>query len=273
MDVGAFCSILIIVSNLFILLKVTNKHMKSKFLLIVALTASISDATEVTVVGNESMPFNGLILDKTSNGTKYKNSGMAFEILEEATKHGAPTFNYKLGLPWKRAQHLIHKAGNTPVAIIPFTRTQEREKNYTWIAMLFTYQTRISLYKASKTVTLEQLLNKQVGIITASAHIPLLKQLGFKHIIYVKNAITNSRLLKFNRIDAIAESQYVDIYNWKQSGYNVNDLSFIPIGDIRKIYIAANLHFPTEINTKISSAIDKMRLNGKLQEILNKWEK
>ncbi|MBU2704764.1 transporter substrate-binding domain-containing protein [Zooshikella marina] len=250
-----------------------KKYFKSIFLLKLVLTGSISCATEVTVVGNESMPFNGLIFDETSETTQYKNSGMAFEILEEATKHGAPKFNYKLGLPWKRAQHLIHKANNKPIAIIPFTRTKEREQHYTWIAMLFTYQTRISLYKASKKVTLDQLFDKPIGIIAASAHIPLLKQLGFKDIVYVKNAFTNSRLLRFNRIDAIAESQYVDIYNWKKSGYNTGDLSFIPIGETKQIYIAANLNFPTELSSKISSAIDKIRSNGSLNNILKKWEK
>lgn len=101
------------------------------FLLKLVLISSISCANEVTVVGNESMPFNGLKFDESSETTPYKNSGMAFEILEEATKHGAPKFNYQLGLPWKRAQHLIHKANNKPIAIIPFTRTKEREQHYT----------------------------------------------------------------------------------------------------------------------------------------------
>ena len=41
-------------------------------------------AEEALVLGNESMPFNGVV-----NG---KNAGMTYEILKEAVKYGAPTF-------------------------------------------------------------------------------------------------------------------------------------------------------------------------------------
>jgi polar amino acid transport system substrate-binding protein len=79
-------------------------------------------ATDVTVLGNESMPWNGIV-----DG---KESGIMVDILNEATKNGAPKFIFKLGLPWVRAQQMVHEQNDQPTVIIPLTRTLEREKNY-----------------------------------------------------------------------------------------------------------------------------------------------
>lgn len=236
-------------------------------LCLISLVFTISQtlpAEEVLILGNESMPFNGIV-----NG---KNAGMTYEILEEATKHGAPKFTYQLGLPWKRAQQLLQNAGDLPTAIVPFTRTQEREANHLWIAKLISYQTRLSTTDKSKNLSIETLKKQPVGIIRGSAHIPLLEKLGFERISIVNKAIYNASKLSAGRVYSIAESQYVDTFNWKQAGYKVQELQFIPIGEPKHIYIAGNLQFLPEIASQIAVAIDKMEKNGSLQAIVSRWD-
>ena len=158
-------------------------------------------ASEVLVLGNESMPFNGIV-----NG---KNAGITIEILQEATKHGAPTFRYRLGLPWKRAQNMVLEAGNNATALIPLTRTSKRESQYVWIADMFTHQPRLSTTVLTS-LPLEKAKNLDIGVIRGSAMIPLFEQIGLIKLMQVDSALQNAKKLANGRLDAVAESQYVD---------------------------------------------------------------
>ena len=222
-----------------------------------------AQADEVLVVGNESMPFNATV--------DAKNVGIAVEILQTASTYGAPEFRFELNTPWKRAQQLLHEAGKKPTAIIPFTRTPKREHLHTWIAPLFKYQTRISTTDQQTDLTLDDFLHKDIGIIRASAHLPLLKKLGFTNIVKTNNARQSAMMLNQGRLAAIAESQYVDTYYWKQQGLNPRILQFIPIGEVKQIYIAGNLEFPPETAIRIAAAIDKMNKQGIVQTIVKQW--
>jgi len=96
-------------------------------------------AKTVTVYGLEAMPFCGTV-DK-------QVTGIAIEILNEATKYGAPSFVFDLNIPWKRAQYNLEKAtANDLVAIIPFSRTEAREGNFKWVAELIKTQYRLYSY-------------------------------------------------------------------------------------------------------------------------------
>ena len=217
------------------------------------------------------MPFNGVIKTKYKGKITIKNSGMTYEILEEATRHGAPVFKWKLGLPWKRAQLIIRNAGNRPIAIVPFARIPERENSHTWIAKLFPYKVRLSTYNRATPITIEEAKSETIGVIRATAHISLLRSFGLNNLYEVDTAIQNAKMLKLGRFKVIAESEYVDIYNWKQLGFPTQGLQHRYLEGGGYIYIAGNQSFPKETADKIKMAIDKMRKNGKLEEILARW--
>lgn len=220
-------------------------------------------ADEVLVLGNESMPFNGIV-----DG---KNAGMTYDILQEAMNYGAPTFTYQFGLPWKRAQKMILNAGDKPVAIVPFTRMPEREPNHTWIAELFMCPVRLSAYKRPA-VTIREAKNMTVGMLMGSANISFFESLGITRFDFGKNAITNAKKLASGRFDVLGEGKYVDVYAWEQAGFDREDLSFTEINVPRYVYIAGNLTFPPELASQIRNAIDKMRADGKLDDILDRWK-
>ncbi len=228
----------------------------------ILVTKAHADDT-VTILGNESMPFNGVL-----NG---QNAGMTYEILEEATLHGAPKFEFQLGLPWKRAQKILESSGTKPVAIVPFTRTKERENHHTWIAKLFSYQSRVSTLDNTQHLDLKAVSQEPIGIIRGSAHIPYLEQIGFDRLSVVNKAIQNALKLANGHIYGIAESQYVDTYHWKQIGRSAEVLQFIPFGESKQIYVAGNRTFPSSTAERIAQAINKMEASGKLKEILARW--
>ena len=167
---------------------------------------------------------------------------------------------------------MLAEADARPTAIVPFTRTDVREKQHTWIAELFPYQLRLSTYKQTTPITVERAKLLRVGVISGSAHVPLLHRLGFTNIVAVRTALQNANKLALGRIDAVVESQYVDTYNWVQAGFTTKDLLFTNLGERSHIYIAGNRAFPPDLAKRIRDAIDQMRDNGKLKAILEKWE-
>ena len=227
-------------------------------------------AAEILVYRNESMPWCGTV-DK-------KDAGITVDILNEVTKNGGPKFKFK-SLPWKRAQMLVQK--NKGTCIIPFTRTATREKHHTWIIELVPNQVRLTIarnpkekFKLPSPLTLANSKALRIGIIRASALIPTMKELGFTQIIEYNTAEKLVTLLRWGRIDAMAESKWVDNYMWHQIGQKGEDLIAGPnIGEIKYIYLGAALNFPQKITEKIRIAMSKVKKSGALENIIIKWTK
>jgi polar amino acid transport system substrate-binding protein len=241
-----------------------NKYIKL-FIFFIILSTVNSYSSEVLILGNESMPFNGV--------RDAENNGMSVEILNEITKFGGPLFKYQLGLQWARAQIMLHNSESKVIAIIPFTRTPERESNYMWITELFTYELRFSASKKSNIPSnIKDAKNLRIGIIRGSAHIPLLTSLGFNNIYEVNNGLNNAMMLANNRIDLVIESSWVDNFFWKQAGYEQDALYIGPtIGETKHIYLAGNTDFSSEVAKEINKAMEIIKKNGRLKELLDKW--
>jgi len=235
-------------------------------LLALVLFSKVSCATEVLVMGNESMPWNGIV--------EGKDSGIIVDILNEATNNGAPKFNFRLGMPWARAQIEVLKPNENLVAIIPLTRNAEREGKFKWIAELVSNEVRIVSYRRSVPImSLDEAKDLSVGMILGHAAIPQLEQSGFTKIENVSNAEGNAKKLLAKRIDALIDSKMVYLYHWKTIGQNTKDLQEGPlVGNVTGIYIASGPNFPDDVAKSIADAIGRMRKSGKLQEIISKWK-
>jgi len=231
------------------------------------LCAGTVSASQVLVLGNSSMPFN--------DNKQGKNTGVCVEILEAISSHGGPEFKFELGLPWKRAQQILHDAAgkNQAIAIIPFTRTKQREDSHMWITKLVTHEVRLTTNKKAKIPEkFADAKDSTVGIIVGSALIPKLKEMGFTQIDEARTGKQNARKLEGERIDFMVESSVVAKYNWASIGQKSQDLFVGPqLGKTNEIYLAGNLDFPPKVAAEIEAAMDIIKENGKLQEILNKW--
>jgi len=211
------------------------------------------------------MPFCGIV-----DG---RNTGMAVEILEEASRYGGPQFSFNLNMSWSDAQASVQRAGNTAVVIIPFTKTPERVNKFTFIAPLFSHHIRLStLVHTPPLTSVEGATDLDVGVLRGSAIIPTLSQLGFTKLHTATRAEHVAKLLKSGRIQVQAESQWVDTYHWQLIGEDIRRLQIGPtVGPNLEIYLAGNLSFPKETTIEIQNALNRMRDEGKLEEILKRW--
>ncbi len=224
-------------------------------------------ATEVVVYGLEAMPYCGL-----ANGNPV---GIAIDMLTEASNYGAPKFVYRFDLPWLRAQEHVQYPGNELAAIIPFSRTPQRQDQYKWVAELFPTQSRLySFGRPAPLKSIDEAKNLSIGVVRGHAIIPILIKLGLNNLDDgAANAEINATKLSMNRINVMADSDLICIYSWGKVGKKTQELQVGPaIGDVTHVFIATGLGFPDDVARSISNAIDKMRRNGKVEEIINKWK-
>lgn len=231
------------------------------------LASTLARASTVLVLGNESMPWNGVVQGKPL--------GIVVEILREASTHGAPDFEFQLGLPWLRAQAEVLRRNGEPVALIPLSRTPERETRYRWIAELVPNQIRIATYARSRPLrSLDEARDLTVGLIRGHSALDFLRRQGFSHIDdNAGDAEANIKKLLSGRVDAIVDSRLVYRYHWKKIGALPEVLQEGPVvGNTIGIYIAAGPDFPAPLAKKIADAVEVMRKSGKLQEIIDRWQ-
>jgi len=225
--------------------------------------ATVAQASEIKVVGNESLPFCGMVDGKPG--------GMAVEILTAATHEGGPSFSFDFSAPWPRAQAATHEQTN--LAIIPFTRTPEREANYKWIAELFPYH--VHLVTVGRTAPLQSIVEAkdlEVGVLNGSSAVPLITRLGFTKLQTVANDDINVRKISAGHLDAWVVSQYVDKYLYAKIGQDPAMLQYGPdVGDEYHIYIAADPAFSDTDAKSIKDAVERVRASGEMLRILQKY--
>ena len=177
--------------------------------LVLTIATSLAQASEVKVLGNESAPFCGKV--------EGKPPGMAVEILTAATREGTPNFSYDFSLPWARSQAQVHE--QTSLAIIPLTRTPEREAHYRWIAELFPNRIHlVSVGRAAPLGTLEEAKDLEIGVLYGSTVMPILTKIGFTKLQTVENDDINVRKLAAGRLGRFAIRGQSSLYeDWQGS--------------------------------------------------------
>ena len=223
-------------------------------------------AAEVVVYGLEAMPYCGVI-----NGNP---AGIAIDVLTEASALGAPKFVFRFDLPWLRAQEHVQRPGQELAAIIPFSLTAQRESSYKWVAELVPTQYR--LYSTDLPMplrTIAEAKDLSIGVVRGHAIIPMLERLGMNKLDEgAADATINATKLATRRIAVMADSDLICLYNWKKIGRRIKELQVGPaVGDMTHVYVATGLQFPDDVARSISDAVDKLRRNGTLKKIIEKW--
>lgn len=244
--------------------------MKKLFVILVLLSkiiiASDISKLKVEVYALEALPYCGLI-----NG---EPAGIAIDILNEASKYGAPKFIFNFSIPWLRAQDRVMQSKGELVAIIPFSRTEMRNEQYKWIAELVTTQSHFYTINRDEPIqSIDEAKKLKIGLVRGHALRGRLWDLGVINLDDgAINAEANARKLLSNRFDALADSDLIFWYSWKVIRQNPDLVQEgAPIGDITGVYIAGGLNFPNSVARSIFDAVEQMKEDGKLEEIIKRW--
>ena len=231
------------------------------------LMATQASAEIVEVYALEAMPYCG-----TEQG---RPIGLAVEILQAASRHGAPEFRFRFDVPWRRAQELLQRPGHELSAIIPFSRTAPREDQYRWVAELFLTQSRFYSYQRIGPLTsMAEAKSVKVGVVRGHALIEVLLNAGIRQLDSgATDAGNNVRKLLYRRFDTIADSDLIVRYHWEKSGYPLDALQEgTAIGPPTGVYLAAGLNFPEQTAQRIQQAMTQLQSSGELAQILARWQ-
>lgn len=223
-------------------------------------------AETVEVYALQAMPYCGSIQGRPT--------GLAVEILQAATRYGAPEFHFRFDIPWRRAQEMIQLRGNELSGIIPFSRTPLRETNYRWLARLFFTQSHFYSYQLPHPIaSIDEARRVEIGVVRGHALINELQAAGFSLMdTGAADAGSNVRKLVYKRITSIADSDLIVRYYWKTMGYPENALQEgAAIGPPTGVYLAAGLHFPKDTEQRIQKALIRLQSSGELDKILARW--
>lgn len=236
-----------------------------KLLLCLALTClplAEADARDITVNAGEISPFCFEVDDKPA--------GVAVDILNVAGKSTGLSFQFRF-LPWKRAQ--LETQASADHAIIPLSRTPEREHDYQWIAMLFEYNFVIVTRAGSPApATLDEAKKLSVGVLSGNPMHTKLPTLGFENIKPGNSEEMLAKQLRANLIDAWVAAEPVVRDTYKRIGGNLNELHIGPrIGEPMQVYLAGSKRFPAAEAKRIAEEVNRLRASGEISRILERY--
>ena len=176
--------------------------------------------------------------------------------------------------PWARDYKLLKKGPN--YLVFSVSRTKERDKLFQWVGPIYSMKTGFYTKKDSsiKINNLEDAKKvSKIGTYFESFDEQYLESKHFLNLESSRNNILNIKKLMLGRLDVITATNVTIKAMVEKAGYDMKDIknvyNFMNVG----VYFAFSKDVPFEVVDAWRKELEKMRNNGELQNIRNKWLK
>jgi len=200
--------------------------------------------------------------------------GISTDIVKAIQKEVNDNSQIKV-YPWARGIKILEKKKNT--AIFSMLRTKDREKKYKWVGPLAKMQL-VFFKKKGSNITLKTIEDakkvKKVGVTKKVANYDILKAQGFKNLDVIKSGVDEKNIKKLikGRIDLWPALKTAGLYNARKLGFGGE---IVPIDNViifeGDLYIAFNKNVDDKIVQKWQNALDKLKKNGTVEKIKNRY--
>ncbi|RON58702.1 substrate-binding periplasmic protein [Pseudomonas frederiksbergensis] len=236
-------------------------------LLINAARAEESPATDLVLLTENFPPYN-----MAKNGKNFAQdeniNGIAVDIVREMFKRANVTYSLTLRFPWERIYKIaLEKPG---YGVFVMARLPDREKLFKWVGPIGP-DDWIMLAKADSKITLEtleQARKYKIGAYKGDAIAETLAKQGLKPIVVLRDQ-DNAKKLVSGQIDLWATGDPAGRYLARQDG--VTGLKTVLRFNSAELYLALNKEVPDEIVAKLQAALDQMRKDGVVDEIMARY--
>jgi len=195
-------------------------------------------------------------------------NGIAVDIVREIFKRANVTYSLTLRFPWERIYKLaLEKPG---YGVFVMARLPDREKLFKWVGPIGP-DDWIMLAKADSKLTLENLDDARqykIGAYKGDAIAETLAKQGLKPIVVLRDQ-DNAKKLVNGQIDLWATGDPAGRYLARQEG--VTGLKTVLRFNSAELYLALNKDVPDETVAKLQAALDKLREEGGVDEIMAKY--
>ncbi|MCP8467366.1 ABC transporter substrate-binding protein [Pseudomonas sp. ZM23] len=194
--------------------------------------------------------------------------GIAVDIVKEMFKRAGVSYSLTLRFPWDRIYKLaLEKPG---YGVFVTARLPERESQFKWVGPIGP-DDWVMLAKADSTITLNNLDDAKkyrVGAYKGDAMAEYLAEHGFEPVLALRDQ-ENAGKLQEGQIDLWASGDPAGRYLAKQIG--VTGLKTVLRFNSDQLFLALNRETPDEVVQKLQGALDKMRAEGFVDDVLNSY--
>ncbi|CAI8881901.1 polar amino acid transport system substrate-binding protein [Pseudomonas sp. IT-P44] len=195
-------------------------------------------------------------------------NGIAVDIVREMFKRADVTYSLTLRFPWERIYKLaLEKPG---YGVFVMARLPDREKLFKWVGPIGP-DDWIMLAKADSKISLETLEDARkykIGAYKGDAIAETLAKQGLKPIVVLRDQ-DNAKKLTSGQIDLWATGDPAGRYLARQDG--VTGLKTVLRFNSAELYLALNKDVPDETVAKLQAALDQLRKEGVVDEIMGRY--
>lgn len=194
--------------------------------------------------------------------------GIAVDIVREVFKRADISYSLTLRFPWERIYKLALE--NPGYGVFVMARLPEREKLFKWVGPIGP-DDWIMLAKADSKIaldSLEQARQYKIGAYKGDAIAETLTKQGLKPIVVLRDQ-DNARKLLNGQIDLWATGDPAGRYLARQEG--VNDLKTVLRFNSAELYLALNSDVPDDVVARLQTALDELRQEGVVDEIMARY--
>ena len=194
--------------------------------------------------------------------------GIAVDIVREMFKRADITYSLTLRFPWERIYKIaLEKPG---YGVFVMARLPDREKLFKWVGPIGP-DDWIMLAKADSKITLDTLNDARkykIGAYKGDAIAETLAKQGLKPVVVLRDQ-DNAKKLVNGQIDLWATGDPAGRYLARQDG--VTGLKTVLRFNSAELYLALNRNVPDDAVAKLQAALDQMRKDGVVEEIMARY--
>ncbi len=225
-----------------------------------------SDAALVLLTENFP-PYN--MAKNGKNFAKEENiEGIAVDIVRETFKRAGISYNLTLRFPWERIYKLaLEKPG---YGVFVMARLPDREALFKWVGPIGP-DDWVLLAKADSKIQLDDLEHARrykIGAYKGDAIAETLEKQGLNPLVVLRDQ-DNAQKLMDGQIDLWATGDPAGRYLARQVG--VTGLKTVLRFNSAELYLALNKNVPDEVVSRLQAALDQLRDEGVVVEIVNRY--
>lgn len=239
----------------------------ASMLLIHAARAENAPDTDLVLLTENFPPYN-----MAKNGKNFAQGenigGIATDIVREMFQRAGLTYSLTLRFPWERVYKLALE--NPGYGAFVMARLRDRENLFKWVGPIGP-DDWILLAKADSKITLDTLEDARkyrIGAYKGDAIAETLAKQGLKPIVVLRDQ-DNAKKLVNGQIDLWATGDPAGRYLARQEG--VSGLKTVLRFNSAELYLALNKDVPDEVVAKLQAALDQLRKEGVVDEIMGRY--
>lgn len=229
--------------------------------------AEESPDTDLVLLTENFPPYN-----MAKNGKNFAQdeniNGIATDIVREMFKRAGITYSLTLRFPWERVYKLALE--NPGYGAFVMARLPDREKLFKWVGPIGP-DDWVMLARADSKITLETLNDARkykIGAYKGDAIAETLTKQGLKPVVVLRDQ-DNAKKLVSGQIDLWATGDPAGRYLARQDG--VTGLKTVLRFNSAELYLALNKDVPDEAVAKLQAALEQMRKDGVVDEIMGRY--